>query len=164
MSPELSAPNASLPGAAENTSQRPELAESAAEPALLTKSRPALSVMAVPLAGELITAPLLRVRSAAAPLASKVTAPEDASDPVVSDCALVNAKGPTVPETASALIMLLPVSATVPAPLSAKVAAVTAPAPLSVAPEATAVVAVPEPTLSEPDSVSMPALTVVVPV
>ena len=127
------------------------------------KLRPAASVTGVPVPDAVSTVPVESVRSDVAPLVCTVTlvAFIEATD---SDWALVKAKAPIVPELEIATTRLAPVRLTVPAPLSASVVAVMIPVPFRVAPEATAVVAVPLPTFQLPERVSVPALTVVEPV
>ena len=83
--------------------------------------------------------------------------------PTTSDTVSLSVSAPTVPLVVRLEIASAPVSEIVPVPLVASVPAVSAPAPLKSAPEATETVSVFAPTLSEPDSVSVPPLTVVVP-
>ena len=131
---------------------------------MLTKAPPAPRLIAVPDAVEVSTAPLFSVMLLPVAVLTEIAPAPALIEPRLSDCASFSVKAPTVPLVLMAPILLLPVRLTVPVPLSANVAAVITPAPDSVAPDATEVVAVPEPTLSEPVSASVPCDTVVVPV
>ena len=126
----------------------------------------AATSIAVPVVVVVSTAPLFSVMLAPEPgvVVMAIALAPALIEPRLSDSLLLTAKPPTAPVVEIAPIRLLPVRLRVPVPLSASVAAVMTPAPDSVAPEATEVVAVPEPTLSEPVSASVPCDTVVVPV
>ena len=119
----------------------------------------------MPDAGLLSAAPVESARSDVEPVVVTKIVPLEAIEPSEIDCALFSVKAPTVPLVATAPIAFAPVRLSVPPPLSASVPAVIVPAPFSVAPLATEIVSVPdEPTFKLPESVNVPALTVVAPV
>ena len=117
----------------------------------------------MPDAVEVSTAPLFSVMLLP-PLVLMFMAPLVTVLSSVSDCASLKVSAASVEVLHSQPTALLPVRLMVPPPPAAISAAVSVPRPDRLAPLATDIVAVPDPTFHEPVSDTVPAETVVAPV
>ena len=137
--------------------------ETAPAPLALVKRPPDERLTALPAASDLTMAPAAIVRSDDGPETVTRRAPRACMEAKVRLCALLRRSEPTGPLEASVPIMFAPVSATVPSPPRVSNPAVSVPPPEMVAPLATSRTPV-EPALQEPESSTLPALTVIGPV